>query len=137
MSWLLVTFFISLAGITGLISRKLIFSTNNRINQEHDFAIDVPDLDEVKKIASKNTKKLGYILLVLTIRTYLLSQDLIKKQYKVIKNKLEERRIKRMAKTGKIVMSNREPSKFLKIISDYKKKVEKIKSKIKEEEGLN
>lgn len=138
MSILLITFFISLVGIAGMIARKLLVSpASHSTDYIHNFAIDVPDLDEVRKITNKNVRKFSYVVLVITLRSYLLSLDLLKKQYRALINKIEEIKRNRKQKKGLPIPEAKEASKFLNMISEYKTKIKKIKKRIKEEEGLN
>ena len=143
MSILLTSFFISLVGISTMIGRRLVVIKNKQtINAEsfaHDFAIEVPDLEEVKDVTSKNLRNLGFVLLVATLRIYILSLDFLKKKYKILKNKIKEARQKRMGKLGNMsnISEEREANKFLQMMSEYKTKIRKIKRKIREEEGLN
>ncbi len=135
MSIFLTLFIVSLVSISAMIGRKIYVLKNTHITYTHDFAIEVPDLKEVGQIANKNWKKYSYLALVLTLRTYLISFNFLKKKYKILKNKIKE--IKRKNNKIDTVQKEIEANKFLKMMSDYKKKISKIKKKIKEEEGLN
>jgi len=132
----LILFFLSLAGITIMIGRKFILLKNGSlVNTEEKFSIKVPNLHEVKHIATKSTRKYGFIALVIVLRTYILSVHAIKKTYKKSKNKINKVHKKYFPHKQKEVKP-KEVSGFLKMMSDYKQKVRKIKHQIKEEEGI-
>jgi hypothetical protein len=115
-----------------MIAKKLVFID---IKNEEKFEPENFDIDDIKHIAVKNTKKYGFKIFVAFLRFY------IKFSY-VLKNKY-----KRLKKIIKYIISNyfthkdkkikeKEVSNFLKRISEYKYKISKIKDKIKEEEGI-
>ena len=68
------------------------------------------------------------------VRTYLISKNFINNKRKeiteIIKNKLHNNH------NENILKEKKEVSKYIKIISEYRQKIRKIKHKIKEEEGL-
>ncbi|MCX6747816.1 MAG: hypothetical protein NTW98_02640, partial [Candidatus Nomurabacteria bacterium] len=72
MSILLISFFISLVGISAMIGRRLVILKRKHVLRAeaftYDFAIEVPDFDEVKDVAHKNLKKISYKALVYTLR---------------------------------------------------------------------
>lgn len=135
MSIFLTLFIISLISISVMVGRKVYMLKNTQVVYTHDFAIEVPDLKEVGQMANQSWKKYSYLALVLTLRAYLISFNFLKKKYKVLKNKI--RNIKRRDNKVNTVQKEIEANKFLKMMSDYKKKIKKIKKRIKEEEGLN
>jgi hypothetical protein len=57
----------------------------------------------------------------------------LNKKYQEIKIKLKERQERKLSKNGN---KKAEPNKFLKTISEYKRKIRRIKHQIKEEENL-
>ncbi|MDQ3075531.1 MAG: hypothetical protein M3Q34_00145 [bacterium] len=120
-----------------MIVRKLVVLKNRQILNTgkftHDFAIEVPDFEEVKGAAQKNLKKYSYEALVATLRVYILSTNLLKNKYKIAKERIQK--IKRGGKAN-LIVEPKEENKFLKMMSDYKRKIKKIKKKIKQEEGL-
>lgn len=119
-----------------MIGNKLILLQNGEIVKNEHIPIKVPDLQEFKHLTIKNTRKYGFILLVIILRTTIKTSYFLKKKYNEKKEILKEK-IEKMLEGKK--HENQEPhdvSLFLKKISDYKKKVNKIKKKIKEEEGI-
>lgn len=132
----LTLFFVSIAGIVILITKKLLQIEKLRIVSEDDvFFIDVPELEDAHHVLMRKIKHGGYIALVITIRGYLLGKHsikkLIRKTYQKISSFVQKYQKNKIENTDK-----KEASKFLKVISDYKKKVNKITKQIKEEEGF-
>ncbi len=134
----LLLFFIALISIVILVTRK-VFALNNNgelyKSKDIELEFDLPDLDEVREFFGKKTKKYGFIILVGSIRIYVLSANLTKKGIKYLYNKGEQRIKKLLGHKAKIV-EKKEVSGFIKTISDYKKKISKITHKIKQEEGI-
>ena len=88
--------------------------------------------EEWKHATIKNIKKYSYVRLVGTIRFYVHALNFIKRQYETLKVKVKNI----IAKKKKNNVVKTEPSKFLKMISDYKHKIRKIRHQINEEENL-
>jgi hypothetical protein len=88
-------------------------------------------LEEWKNTAVKSLKNYGYKGLVGTIRFYFRSTNFLKRKYQEIKTEMEERRERKLSENG---IKKVEANKFLKMISEYKHKIRKIKHQIKEEE---
>ena len=130
MYFLLILFFGSLIGITFMIGRKLVVLQNNEALHESGMMRDAY-LEELKNSSIKNIKKYSYLGLVGTIRLYVHSVDFLKKKYETTKVKIKKIREKRRSING---MEKREVSKFLKLISEYRYKIRKIKHQIKKEE---
>ena len=128
---LLILFFGSLVGITFMVSRKLMIPQEGVLVHHNEY-ITRESYEEWKHSAVKNIKKYSYLALVGTIRFYIHSLNFIKKQYEAVKSKATNMIQKRVKNNG----VSTEPSKFLKMISDYKHKIRKIKHQIKEEENL-
>ena len=137
MSIFLTSFFISLFGIIAIIGRKLILLKNKEMVHEHDFAIEVPDLEDIKEKTHKSIKKYSYILLFVTLRIYILSLNILKRKYNILKDKIQARLGNKRNNFEEVIKENKEASKFLKMMSEYKSKIRRIKHRIKEEEGLN
>ena len=131
----LILFLISLAGITVMIGRKLSLVRSDqmvKVMHPHPF---VPELQKVKKITSKGAKRLGYIMLFVTLRFFIKSSNSIKVKSRLLIKELNDRLKKASSKsadgTGK-----KEVSKYLRTISDYRQKIRKMKHMIKKEEGI-
>ena len=127
--FLLILFFGSLLGIIFMIGRKLVIIQGNSeiVNIKED-----PYLEEWKHTTVKNIKKYSYLLLVAIIRTYVHSSNFIKLKYQELKLKIKNR----FGKNKEKEEAEKEASKFLKMITDYKHKIRKIRRQIKEEEDL-
>jgi uncharacterized membrane-anchored protein YjiN (DUF445 family) len=118
-----------------MIGRKLLTLRNGTlISTEEKFAIKIPNLHEVRYIVTRGTSKYGFIALVVILRIYVLSGHSIKKTSKKIHHKIKELHKKYLPHKHKEEV--KEASKFLKMMSDYKQKVKRIKHQIKEEEGI-
>lgn len=130
----LIIFFLSLAGIIIMIWRELILVKNNqfiRAEYPHPF---VHDLEKIKHLTFKSIKKLGYIILFLVLRFFIKFSNFIKIKTSLLIKKLKSKFIK--SKKESLNEAGEAGSKYLKIISDYKHKIRKMKKKIKEEEGI-
>jgi len=68
------------------------------------------------------------------VRFYVHSANFLKKKYEEAKIKIKEVYQRKVKKD--VVVEKREVSGFLKMISDYKHKIRKIRRQIKEEENL-
>ena len=132
---LIILFFISLAGISIMIGRKLVLLRKGQITVQGDFSIQPPDPHQIRFIIIRNTKKYGYILLVATIRFSMKSSRIVKSKYEAIKNKTKNITRKYIPHKEKEI-KEKEVSKFLKMVTEYTHKIRKIKHKIKEEENL-
>jgi hypothetical protein len=91
-----------------------------------------PYLEEWKHATVKNIKKYSYLLLVAIIRIYVHSSNFIKLKYQELKLKIKNR----FGKNKENEEAEKEASKFLKMITDYKHKIRKIRRQIKEEEEI-
>ena len=128
MTAILIMFFISLAGISVMIGRKLILLKRGQIESVEKIPFEIPNSEEVRHFAVKNTKRYGYLTLVLILRFSVQSSNLLKHKYEKIKIKIKNMTNKYFPQKEK------EVSKFLKMVSDYKNKIAKIRDKIIEEE---
>lgn len=130
----LILFFASFLGIALLIGRKVFALRGAGIENIGEIPFEVPDLQEIKIISSKKARRLGYVVLVISIRGYIRTSILLKKVgkniYESAKNRLERNRFTKNPE------EQREVSKFLKGISEYKEKIKRIKHRIIEEENM-
>ena len=86
MSVTLILFFGSIIGITIMIWNKLVLLKKQPVIViEEQFLINLPDLQEVRYIASKKTKKIIYIVLVKIFRFSIRTSKLLKRKHKKIK----------------------------------------------------
>ena len=133
---ILILFFVSLAGIILMIGKKLILEKAVLENIAIQKTIlDIPNLGKIKDISIKRIKKYSFVFLVITIRYYVKSSNFIKKQGKGIVQKVKSKIIHKDNLNE--IPKKQEVSRFLKMISDYKKKIKRIKKIIKEEENDN
>ena len=128
---LLILFFTSLLSLSFMVGRKLFALEREQILNHEEVALELPYLKEVKHITVTNIKKHGYSGLVAIIRLYVRGVNFLKNKYDGIKIK-----IKNLSHRNKVNNQNKEISKFLKIIGDYKQKIREIKHKITKEENL-
>lgn len=122
-----------MAGIAVMIGNKLILIKKGQAGNIEEIPLKVPNLDEVRKFSVHRSRKYGYIVLVMTIRVYIKISNFLKKAYKSIKLKINK--LIRKYFPGKIAEpKEKQISKFLKMISEYKNKIKRLKEKIEEEE---
>lgn len=115
-----------------MIGKKLLVLEDGQIFHRKEISKDLY-LEEWKNATIKNIKKYSYLGIVAIIRFYVHSLNFIKKQSEVLKIKVKNI----IAKRSKNNEAKKvEPSKFLKMISEYKQKIRKIRHQIKEEENL-
>lgn len=132
---LLILFFISLAGIIFLIGRKVVLARNGAMVATEPVRPLIPDIQTIKYVVVKNTKRGGYTLLVLTVRFYIQSGNFLKAEYEKLKTRIINGLEKNKDNVTGNLKEKREVNKFLKMVSDYKAKIRHIKHKIIEEEN--
>ena len=115
-----------------MIGKKLVMSPEGHIGHRNTNLKD-SYVEELKYSVIKSSKKYGYVALVASVRFYVHSISFIKRNYVVAKTKIKNTLDKRLKKS---VVEKREVSGFLKMISEYKHKIRKIRHQIKEEENL-
>ena len=115
-----------------MIGRKLGLLRRGEGIEQNLAMIEMPFLKEVKSITFKNIKRYGYIILVGAIRLYVRSENFLKLKLEELKAKAKE--IRQKNGNGGETNEVQEASKFLKMVSDYKHKIRKIKHRIHEEE---
>jgi len=116
-----------------MVGRKVKLLRRGELEIAGEFPWRVPETHEVRRITVRGLKRYGYIILVITIRSYIKGSDFVKEKYAKVKDRIINNLDKRMHK-GNISEENKEPSKFLKMVSEYKNKVREIKDKIREQE---
>ena len=136
MYFFLILFFISLCGIILMIGRKMMFVNFKEVTHLGKFKLEPISLNEIKIVTIKKAKKYGYIILIITLRASIKTSHFVKSNYGKAKTKIKSR-----INNSKLIHRNKEHkekevSHFLKMISDYKRRVKYIKHKIREEEGL-
>ena len=129
----LILFFASLLGIIAMIWKKLVLLKKQPVIViEEEFLINIPDLQEVRHVTIKNTKRITYIVLVKFFRFTIRSSKYLKRKYR--KARLITKYLIREYITKQKETQKKEVSGFLKMVSEYKHKVKEIKEKVKEEE---
>ncbi len=133
MIFILILFFGSLFSIGYMIGRKLVMLQNGQIHiaSFDETSSKTPYLEGLKHVTVKKLKVAGHKSLVETIRFYMKSSHLLKNKYQDVKMK-----VKSISKKDTQEAEKKEISKFLKVMSEYKRKIRKIKEKVKKEENL-
>jgi len=129
MYFFLILFFASLLGIIFMLGQKL-RTLDELPVAEPVVPFSMPRLDDLGDRALKILRRLGYLCLVASIRLYVKISLWLKNKYAQAQAKLAERR----KKSGNGTTSPQAPNKFLRVIADYKRKINQIKAEIKEEE---
>lgn len=97
----LILFLISLFGITFMVGRKVALVRNGevvRVIHPHPF---VPELQKIKKLTSKGSKRVAYILLFIILRFFIKSSNFVKTESKMLMNRLIEK-IQKSSKTPEV-----------------------------------
>ncbi|MES2023179.1 MAG: hypothetical protein V4439_00665 [Patescibacteria group bacterium] len=136
----LILFFASLAGIILMIGRKVLklrqnFAVDIQVIDAEKFLFEIPNLEDAKYVVMKHAKRYGFIALVITLRSYILTHNFLKKKHQELTIKAKNT-INRYIPQKEKAIKQKEISGFLKTISEYKQKIQKIKHRIKEEEGI-
>ena len=135
MYFFFILFFVSLGAIIFMIGRKLLLINDSEKHIHHfyseNFLSDLFDFDKLKNSIIKNGKKFIHILIWITLRTYILSLNFINKKRTEIALKIRNKFNKNNTENTE---EAKEPSKYIKMISEYRHKIRKIKHKIKQEE---
>lgn len=129
---LFTLFILSLLSISAMIGRKLIVLRNGEFLDKEEFSVEVPIFEEMRYVTGKTVKKIGYVTLVTSMRLYFRSANFVKNKYDFTKTKIKD--LKNRGIGNEKLQSQKEISKFLQVISEYKGKIKTIKHKIREEE---
>lgn len=135
MTFLLILFFGSLLGISFMLGQKLMVLASHAHRHKNISGVDfeIPHLEALTTGTTKELKRYGYVTLVMTMKMYVKSSNLIQEQYNNLVDKIKTARNKNMS-SAEIQAAEQKVSKFLEMISDYKHKIRKIKHQITEEE---
>src|SRR3989344_535250 len=128
---LLSIFLVSLIALCIIFGRKLELLAGRGGMESDNITIEIPYVAEIKQITIRKVKRFGYVALVTSIRIYFRSSNLLKSRYAEIRDKMEN-----AYKNDFMGIEKKEINKFLKVVSDYKQKIRKIKHRIKEEEKM-
>ena len=87
----------------------------------------IPDINKVKYLTFKGLKKLLYTVTFLVIQAYVKAINFTKKVWNTVKIRFQE-----MTRENHIdnLSSQKESNKFLRVITDYKKKITVMKNRI-------
>lgn len=132
----LIFFFLSLTSIIIMIWRELILVRNGQVaiaQHSHPF---VPELQKIKHITFKKSKKFGYTIIFITLRFFIKSSNFIKTKSIVLVKEISNKLKKLRNNSSEEITEKKEVSKYLKIISEYQQKIREMKHRIKEEEGI-
>lgn len=139
MKTLFILFFISLVAIAFIIGRRLFILRREQKEigdveiEYNEYLFEIPNIHTLKSLAIVNTKKVGYFMAVLSIKYYMKSSNFLKKQSVLLYKKIKEKINK---KSDSPIQVEKPASNFLKTVKEYKQKIDRIKHKVKREEGL-
>jgi len=118
-----------------MIGRKLFLLRKNPTIFEDRILVEYPNLNELRHIVIKKSSEYGYIILVEIIRFSIRTSKALRHHYKTTKKRvhkiINKRHVQKEESTPKDVSS------FLKKVSEYKRKIKKIKNQVIEEEKEN
>lgn len=129
---LLTLFFISLSAIILMLGRKVMLVREGYIVVEesipHPF---IPDVNRVKYLTFKSLKRLLYAFTFLVLQAYVKGANFLKRVWGIIKIRIAD-----MTRENHMdhLSSQRETNKFLRVITEYKKKIAVMKSRIDADE---
>ncbi len=132
----LILFFLSLTGIVIMIWREMILVKNGQVatvKHSHPF---VPELQKIKHITFKSSKKFSYTLVFVTLRFFIKSSNFIKTRSIMLAKEIKNTFKKKNGMPIEEIEEKKEVSGYLKVISEYREKIREIKDRIKEEEGI-
>lgn len=136
MSLTLISFSISLLGIIAMIWRKVALFRRGYvrdISHSHPFALD---LEKLKYFASKIYKKIRYGLLFIVLKSSIKTSNFLKVKSSLFMEWINYNIMRKSIVPVDGIIEKREVSKYLRIISEYQKKVRNMKYRIKREEGI-
>jgi len=129
-------FLASFVTIMVMFGRRLMVLRNKGLvvtEEEYvEVRLEIPYLNEVKEVTVRKVKRIGYMGLVTTIRFYFRSSNMVKSGYRELVEKMKS------VKNHEVLNGaiGQEASGFLKVVSDYKTKIRRIKHQIKKEENI-
>ena len=129
----LTLFFTSLLGIMFMIGRKVRMVRAIGIMEKEFENPFISDLQKIKSLSIIGVKKLGHMGVVSILRLQVKTTNFLKNKFNEMIDKVRELNYKNELDGS--VKEKVEISKFLSVISEYKKKIRDIKYKIHEEEG--
>jgi len=133
MTLLLSLFFISLLGTMGMVGRKLSLVPTETHKLRRDDSFEIPHFDALKDMGTQSVKKYAYATLVLTLKLYIRSTNMLKYQYQQLEKQIKLASTKHLSPL-ELKKTEEKASRFLDKISEYKYRIRKIKKKIAAEE---
>jgi len=118
-----------------MIGKKLVLVRNGHSTEIEHIHLFPIDFKKIKYSSFQITKKFIYIMIFITLRSYLLSSKFIKEKSKILIKKIENK-LKKNIDGISDELEKKEVSKYLKMISEYRQKIRKMKHQIKREEGI-
>ena len=133
MTLLLTLFFVSLLGTIGMVGRKLSLVPTETHQQRQSDSFEIPHFDALKDMGTQSVKKYAYATLVLSLKLYIRSTNMLKYQYLELEKQIKNARTKHLS-PEELKAKEEKASRFLDKISEYKYRIRKIKRKIAAEE---
>ena len=139
MSLPLISFFLSLVGIIGMLGCKIMHLKNGKViyteNLEHSHPL-APDFQKIKHLTRRGFKKFGYVALFVILKFFIKFSNFIKIKSQILVQEIKDKFRKKNSDLSGETMGKKEVSKYLKVISEYRQKIRKMRHLIKEEEGI-
>jgi hypothetical protein len=132
MALILILFFISLLGIIIMLGRKISLLRAGSTPAETETPLPVPNLEKIRESAERNARRYGYLALVALIRLQVRVSNFLKVKWGTLREKIKNALARRKKTNGS---ARPEVNKFLRMMSDYKEKVRRIKHRVHQEEN--
>ncbi len=128
----------SFLGILGMVGRKIFLVKKGHIEIIFGPLANpfLEDLTKLRYLSRKSAKRYAYATLFAVLRLYIRSANFLKRKSLALAYKIERRLLKNRAGVSAENGEKREASRYLKMISEYQRKIRKMKEKIREEESL-
>jgi len=141
MSLSLFFFLLSLLGIVLMIGRKLVLVRSGKYGSLNGEEIDIllfvtPNLEKIKLLTFRNVKRLGYFTVFATLRLMIKSSNFVKVKSRLLVGAIKNRLKKDKDELIEEIVEKKEVSKYLRVISEYRQKIKRMKHIIKEREGI-
>ncbi len=122
--------------MTAMFGRKLVLIKKGRVSVSAEERVNPfqPEIRRLKYALRKNAKRQAYAFLFAALRFYIRSANYLKKKSLELARKIEKKLLKNQTGVTGENGEKREASRYLKMISEYQRKIRLIKEKIREEE---
>ncbi len=119
-----------------MFGRKLVLIKKGRVSVSAEEKVNPfqPEIRRLKYALRKNAKRQAYAFLFAALRFYIRSANYLKKKSLELARKIEKKLLKNQTGVTGENGEKREASRYLKMISEYQRKIRLIKEKIREEE---